>query len=65
MKRVKMYFRCVDALIKKIFFKQQKNDISHECQKLIDSIENIDSSEKKVQEEYLVNYCKTTRWQTL
>lgn len=66
MKRIQFIVVCLAFKIKKYFFKGAKNDISHECNQLFESLENtISPDEQKMTEEYAVTYNSTTRWQTL
>ncbi len=65
MKRVKFIINCLTNSIKKKFFKSQKTDISHECEKLVKSINNTTSVKELEMKEYTSEYCITTRWQTV
>lgn len=65
MKKINFIFNCFINLIKKKIFKAQDSADRVECEKLIKNIEKNVSADKNRQEEYLLNYNTTTRWQTL
>lgn len=66
MKRFNLFFNCVFDQIKKKFFKNEKTDISHACEKLKNTIdESTTLDDEKAREEYAQNYNITTRWQTI
>ena len=65
MKRVKFMLSCLESIIKKKIFKYQIADFSFECEKILANLEETNATKKKMQEEYLLNYRITTRWQTL
>ena len=65
MKRIKFILECITKTIKNKFFKSQKTDISHECEKLLENMEIVVQEGENKEEEYLLNYNITTRWQTL
>ena len=66
MKKVIRVIGCVWSLIKKIFSKCSKTDISHDCKEALEFIETPELSSENIDtEEYLDNYKVTTRWQTV
>ncbi|WP_303924241.1 hypothetical protein [Draconibacterium sediminis] len=66
MKKVNLFFRCAADIIKKKFFKAEKNDISHACVELQNlEAESRPTADEKEREEYAQNYNITTRWQTV
>lgn len=66
MKRVKTIIGCLKTLLKKNFFKLEKNDINHDCKKSFAfDLNNGDFNSVDEVEEYLKNYTSTTRWQTV
>jgi len=66
MKLVLSIINCMGSYIKNFFFKGLKNDISHTCEELRNLNNNGASEEEvKLNEEYVINYIVTTRWQTI
>ena len=66
MNKVKKVMSCMEIVIKKFFFFNQKNDIYHECDKLLEMSENEEQNDELVKnEEYINSYNVTTRWQTI
>ena len=66
MKKITFILNCIAASIKKKFFNNQEADISHDCKKAFDQINEIKSNEElKLIDEYTMKYRSTTRWQTL
>ena len=66
MKKIVFIINCLTSSIKKKFFKSEKDDISHDCQKAMENLEDIKTIEDfKLIDDYAVRYCATTRWQTL
>lgn len=66
MEKIKMLINCVEASIKKNFFKAGKNDIYHGCEKACNFAENNKEREELNNvNEYIENYNVTTRWQTV
>lgn len=66
MKKITFVLNCMAARIKKKFFKEEKTDISHECEKVFEKLDEINSIEDlKLIEDYAKIYRTTTRWQTL
>jgi len=66
MKKLVLFFRCVEEKIKNKFFKFENSSKSIACnqwQKYTE--ENSSSEDRSSVEEYLKNYQVTTRWQTL
>ena len=66
MKKIMFILNCFYLSIKKKFFKVEKNDISHDCKKALQELDDIASIEDiKLTKEYIASYHSTTRWQTL
>lgn len=66
MNKGRMYVSCLVNKIKKKFFKLEKDDKSHACEKLKEIADDVKSIEElKLTEEYALKYNGTTRWQTL
>ena len=66
MRKVSTLLNCVNDKIKKFFFKSQKNDINHACEKLKEIADEVTTLEEfKHSDEYALKYNTTTRWQTL
>lgn len=66
MKKSESILACLNKIIKKLFFIKSGDAINHECEKLHNMGENINSHDQvKLTEEYVENYKVTTRWQTL
>lgn len=65
MKTLKKIKDCLVLKIKNYFFNNEKNDISHECEKALILNLTDDNKENTQTEEYLKNYSSTTRWQTV
>lgn len=66
MKTLTKIMHCALAVIKKNFFKSQKNDKYHECERALKmALNEEETKEKQHNEEYLKNYNVTTRWQTI
>lgn len=64
MKTFKKIIDCLEAYIKKNFFKLPKTDIPQDCKKIL-GLNFGDEKEKSGAEEYATVYRSTTRWQTL
>ncbi len=62
MKKGIRIIKIANCLLKKIFFNNQKNDIYHECEQVLNM--GNGNNDKEV-EEYMKNYQSTTRWQTV
>lgn len=66
MKALKKIMNCLEFLIKKKFLNSAKTDIAQECQEVLEkSLLEESRLEEVPVEEYVVNYRRTTRWQTL
>lgn len=66
MKKITFIINCLLNKIKNKFFNSSRTDISHDCEKVFNLVENVSLLEElKCDEEYLDNYKVTTRWQTL
>lgn len=66
MKTIKLLVECVAVKIKKKFFKEQKADFNHACEKLKNNTKKAETIEERKQiEEYALSYAATTRWQTI
>jgi len=66
MKGINLFFECVQHQIKKYFFKDEIKDKSQACEQLKEMVKNENISLSAEQnEEYLLNYNRITRWQTL
>ncbi len=66
MKKIIRIINCGGSLIKNFFFKEAKNDISHDCEKLVDLTDSMEFEDTDTNiEEYENTYNSTTRWQTV
>ncbi len=66
MTKITFILSCIWNKIKKNFFKYEKNDISQECEKVLNPAMGLNSAEEfKRIEVYAAEYNVTTRWQTL
>mgnify|MGYP000294844923 CR=1 FL=1 len=66
MKKITFIISCLASIIKKKFFKYEKNDISHDCKKAMEKVEEYKNIEEfKPTDDYVIKYRSTTRWQTL
>jgi len=66
MKRISILLECLQNRIKKYFFKYGFDDENQACEQLKEMIENeVGSTDSDQTEEYLLNYSRITRWQTL
>jgi hypothetical protein len=66
MKKITFILNCIATVIKKKFFNSQKTDISHDCKKALEQIDEIKTIEElQLTDEYTMKYSSTTRWQTL
>ncbi|MBT3383514.1 MAG: hypothetical protein HN778_18960 [Prolixibacteraceae bacterium] len=66
MKKIIRILSCAGNLIKKIFSNKAKNDISHNCEKVLGIVDFNEADDFKSNiEEYEDQYNSTTRWQTV
>ncbi len=66
MSTMKLFFTCLQILIKKKFFNSCDSYFSDDCKTIVN--ENFfkgNKIEKSAVEEYFSTYLSTTRWQTL
>ncbi len=66
MRKIKFILGCATSVIRKYIFKSQNASVSHECERVLESINfKVGPEEENREAEYLSNYSLTTRWQTI